>query len=370
MDHVSPTLPPLPTLDTFATQVATASDEQWMADFARCVARLLNTPDVALFLRDGNGMKPLAALGELPSLVSYGGGDFPRREEESLLFALPGQEEALLWVRTPVEIDAAQAQLEGWLALASLGLARHQQAREMERQRAARDHFFSMVNHDLKGPLSSIKAMADLILRKLQRGTLDPATPEGRADLLERLGFMSQRVKDLAALIDEIGEISYIERGRLQMHQQKVSIGSILRDGIDGILADRDRTIRLEEGDDPLYVRGDSRRLSQLFTNVLKNAASYSEPDTPITVRVMSMDSRVLVEIEDQGPGIEAEQQARLFQEYGHSVQRGSSGLGAGLFIAHALVVAHEGTIALDSTPGKGTTVRVTLPRFEEGASE
>lgn len=369
MDKVSPTLPPLPTLDTFATRVATASDEQWLADFARCVARLLDTPDVALFLRDGDGLKPLATQGELPSLVADERGDFPRREEDGLLFALPGLEEALLWARTPVELDAAQAQLEGWLALASLGLARHQQAREMERQRAARDHFFSMVNHDLKGPLSSIKAMTDLILRKLQRGTLDPATPEGRADLLERLGFMSQRVKDLATLIDEIGEISYIERGRLQLHQQKVSIGSILRDGIDGILAERARTIRLE-GDDLLYVRGDSRRLSQLFTNLLKNAASYSEPDTPITVRLRALDSRVLVEVEDQGPGIEAEQRARLFREYGHSVQRGSSGLGAGLFIAHALVVAHDGTITLDSTPGKGTTVRVLLPRFDEGASE
>lgn len=361
MDNGSLNQLPLPTLDQFAVEVATSATNEWLSPFVQHLAHLLNSADVAVVLRSGSALQLLAGTGQPPPLTASDGS-----EGEALWLPLPGVPDALVWVRASVEAQAAQAKLEGWLGVAGLGVARLLQVQEAERQRVARDHFFSMVNHDLKSPLSSIKAMADLVLRKLQRGTLDPATPKGRDDLLERLGFVSQRVKDLAELIDEIAEVSYIERGRLDLNQQKVSLVSVLGDCVQRIQDELDRTVQIEDLDEPLYVRGDARRLSQLFHHLLKNAVRYSEPETPIVVRFTADGEAFQVEVEDRGSGMDEEQQSHLFHEYGRVVQKGATGLGVGLFLAHALTVAHGGSIALQSVPDEGTTVRVTLPCLKD----
>ncbi len=361
-----------PSLDQFAEQVATQADDRWLTSFVESVQQhIKETEGVALFVqprqREARGdLEPLAHVGEVPALPQGSLQGLPRRAAGGLLLPIPSLAEGsgALWLGTPQEAEAVQLQLRGFLAVAGIGLARRQQVREAELQRTARDHFFSMVNHDLKSPLASVKAMADLLVRKVQRGTLDPATEAGRADLLERLGFLSRRVKDMALMIDEIGDVSTIERGRILLNPTQADLGSLVRISVDRMEQASERSIQIEHAENSrLPVLVDEIRLIQVCHILLQNATAYSEPETPIVVRLTRQEGKAAqVSIEDQGMGIREETQQRLFYEYGRSVQERSTGLGVGLYIASALLQAHGGTLALTSQPGRGTTVQFTLP--------
>jgi signal transduction histidine kinase len=356
-------------LEQLAARVASGEDGLWLQEFVAVIKdRLPGTSGVVLFTRPdepGRGeYLPVAASGEPPTLSPDLFRHLPWQGAGEVLLPLPilNGDGAALWLRTTLGVEEVRQQLAGWLEVAGIGLARRQQVREMERQRAARDHFFSMVNHDLKGPLASIKAMTDLLVRKLGRGTLDPSTAEGREDLMERLAFLSRRAKDMATLIDEIGDLAMIERGRLVLNKRRTDACSILRISIERIEDETGRAITLETSGVPCLTEADEHRLAQIFHILLKNATLYSESGTPVTARVTKGDNQVHIEISDEGRGVSEDQKAHLFQEYGRSVQGPSSGLGIGLYVAAALVAEHGGSLELESEQGEGTTVHVALP--------
>ncbi|MGH2544817.1 MAG: sensor histidine kinase, partial [Ardenticatenaceae bacterium] len=328
---------PFPTLVQFAELVATGEDNVWSQQFVDVVRHHLpDTEAAVLWARSGQpesrGFVPLASTGDPSSPSPDSLERLPSRGEGELVLSLPGvsENDSALWLATTLALEEAQRPLAGWLAVAGMGIARRQQALEMERQRKARDHFFSMVNHDLKGPLASIKAMTDLIMRKVERGTLDPASEEGRADLLERLTFLSRRAKDMARLIDQIGDVTTIERGRLLLNRRWADLRSILRTSVERIELETGRTIDIEANGEPLLGEVDEYRLMQVLHILLKNALDYSEPETPVTARMAAGDRHLQLEITDQGRGISAQQKALLFQEYGRAVQNMSCGLGVG----------------------------------------
>lgn len=357
----------MPTPNTASPDAFLASLLQEEARWATSLIELLqgslrNRPEIALLEREDSHLVPIAATTTLPALPASLLDELPGRHRGALLLPLPERPGNALWIRTRRGAEAIRQELGGWLAAASLALHFQEQKAEKARQRAARDHFFSMVNHDLKSPLSSIKAMSDLIVRKVERGTIDPATEEGGAELMERLHFLSKRVRDLAQLIDEIGDVSSIERGRLHLNPQTNDLGSLLRTQVEEIEERRERSVNIEGRDEAIRLTVDGHRISQVFQILLKNAMDYSPPGTPVTVRLWQGESAACVSITNAGPGIGEEQQARLFQEYGRAVQQAPSGLGVGLYVASALVRAHEGTLELTSEPGDETTVRMTLP--------
>jgi signal transduction histidine kinase len=360
-----------PTLEAFAQEVVTASAEQWIQTFVTAVKqRLSERSEAALFLQQVGALGSLASTGETPSLSPDVLHELPYAEQDTVMLPVPCVPEALLWLRTSLSLEEAQERLGGWLAVAGIGLARHQQEQAAKRHEASRNHFFSMVNHELKSPLSSIKAMSDLIVRKIDRGTLDPATEEGRADLTERLGFLSMRVREMASLIDEISDVAAIERARLVLNPQQSDLSSIVRVSIDNIAEDAGRAVAYEDPDEPLLVNVDARRFVKVFSILLKNACDYSMPDSPIHVRVRQEGSHALVEVEDHGRGIEEERLERLFHEYGRSVQGPGGGLGIGLYLAGKLVAAHRGTVQLESKNGAGTTASVRLPLVSDECGE
>jgi signal transduction histidine kinase len=355
------------TLEVFAQEVATADAGQWLHTLVTAINHHLpEHSDAALFLQQGDAFTSLASTGEVPSLSHDALHDLPRAEHETALLPVPCVPEALLWLRTSLTLPEAQERLGGWLAVAGIGLARHQQEQAAKRHEASRNHFFSMVNHELKSPLSSIKAMSDLIVRKIDRGTLDPSTEEGRSDLMERLSFLSMRVREMASLIDEISDVATIERARLVLNLQQSDLSSLVRVSIDQIEEATGRTVNYEDTSEPLLVKVDARRFLKVFTILLKNACDYSTPDSLINVRLRHEERQALVEIEDHGHGIEEERLARLFLEYGRTVQGAGGGLGIGLYLVGKLVSAHQGTVHLESKAGKGTIAIVKLPLVPE----
>lgn len=354
---------PTRTLDAFAARVAESAPEDWAPLLLDHVAAEAGGGAAALLVaHERDALHVLASRGRTLPHPPPGEIGAPRSEEGCRLLPLAGPPSALLIVEGEGEADALAMKVAGWLAVASLGLARQQQRSALRRQAEARDHFFSMVNHDLKGPLASVKALSDLVLRKVERGTLDLSTESGQEDLLDRLRLLSGRVADMARLIDTIGEISQIERGRLQIQSRRGELCAILRQLTDQFADQETHPIVVTLPDEPLYFQGDPRRIEQLFHHLLDNAARYSPADTEIRLQVTLDDGQVRVEIEDEGEGIEPDRMARLLHEYGHGIQSGSAGLGIGLYLANAVAVAHGGRILLESRPGRGTHVTTILP--------
>jgi signal transduction histidine kinase len=115
--------------------------------------------------------------------------------------------------------------------------------------------------------------------------------------------------------------------------------------------------------------RWDRDRLEQVFSNLIGNAISYGLPDEPVTVDVHEMDADgpIRVDVHNEGPPIPEELQAKIFAPFrrGDRDSKGAqaAGLGLGLYISHAIVVAHRGELAVRSSSAEGTTFRVTLPR-------
>jgi two-component system, OmpR family, sensor kinase len=136
-----------------------------------------------------------------------------------------------------------------------------------------------------------------------------------------------------------------------------------------------DRDITLSGPDDPLVVQGDRSRLHQVVANLLDNALAYSPAGTPVAVRLATVPDPgggpdlASLEVVDRGQGLTADQAERVFERFYRTDparSRAHGGTGLGLSIVAAITAAHGGSVAVDSTPGEGSTFRVLLPRRRE----
>ena len=126
-------------------------------------------------------------------------------------------------------------------------------------------------------------------------------------------------------------------------------------------VAHPDRDWRLATAPDLPTAVADPARLREVFQNLLTNAKKYSEPGTTVQVRAVPEPGAIRVSVTDQGHGIAAADQARVFERFVRATDR-AEGAGLGLFMSRSIVEAHGGTIRLTSAPGQGSTFTVTLP--------
>ena len=189
-----------------------------------------------------------------------------------------------------------------------------------------------------------------------------------RAEYRDIVGSMLEEVNRLTSLIDNLLTISRADSGHIQLHRTEVQVTALTREaaGLFEILME-EKSLRLViEGDQEAQVEGDCLFLRQALVNVLHNAVKYSPVGEIVSVRVRSDDaSQVTIEIQDNGPGIPLEDQARVFDRFyrvDKARWRESGGTGLGLSIAKWAVEAHGGSIGLDSAPNEGCTFRISLP--------
>jgi signal transduction histidine kinase len=218
-----------------------------------------------------------------------------------------------------------------------------------------RKSFLASVSHELRTPVTNVR----VTLEALASGA--DAEPELRARFLQsaqnEMGRLSKLIQDL------------LDLGRLEASEQVLQRQEIrLRDLLDRTLEALEP--RLQAGDVRIDCRvpdfrltADGERLAQVFMNLLDNAVKYSPPDSTVTVSAHADGDSVFVRVQDQGPGIKAEDLPRVFDRFFMSdPSRTGSGTGLGLTIARRIVEAHGGTIAASSGPGRGSTFTVQLP--------
>ena len=222
-----------------------------------------------------------------------------------------------------------------------------------------KDQFIAMMGHELRHPLTPI-THAIFLLRKAHQ---DPATIE----LLETIDTQTQT---LLRFVNDLLDLSRISYGLIEIRPERLDFAAVVRESVHALqpfVDERRHVLSLVVSPAaPLYVRGDSARLRQVVSNLVENAAKYTEPGGSITVRLEERGSQAMLTVGDNGIGIAAENLKRIFEPFSQSHQplaNPSSGLGIGLSVVRRIVELHGGHVRVTSAgSGTGSEFVVSLP--------
>src|SRR6266581_4467236 len=233
---------------------------------------------------------------------------------------------------------------------------------ELVEANVAKDKFLSIVSHELKTPLTSLKGMTQLLCRQIQRPDAIEVVKMGLLD-------MDRSIRRMEVLVNDLLDVSLIETNMFVIHRKRCDLVEMCRHLIDEYTAGVGPSLTFEVPGEPVEVEADVDRISQVIINLLSNARKYSPKGSPITVTVQQAGYEAIVSVRDMGVGIPAERQAHIFEQFyrvpGVEVQTGPhTGLGLGLYISRKIVERHGGHIDVQSTPEQGSTFSVVLPLY------
>jgi PAS domain S-box-containing protein len=228
---------------------------------------------------------------------------------------------------------------------------------EAEQANNAKSEFLSRMSHELRTPLHAILGFGELLddeeLSPSQRESLEQITKGGR---------------HLLGLIDEVLDITRIERGELRLSLEPVHLGEVVQETMDLVMqlaASRSVTVPAPAPEDlDLYVLADRQRLKQVLLNLLWNGVKYNRDGGEVTVRTVRGSPVARIEVVDTGIGIAPEDLERAFTAFERlgAEATGEEGTGLGLAVSKRLIEAMGGEIGVESEPGRGTTFWLALP--------
>jgi len=275
-----------------------------------------------------------------------------------------------LLARAPQQLTAADRELlEALVAGLAAGVDRlrlQEEVREARlvaevgRQRAG---FLSAVSHNLRTPLTAVKAAAGTLLASWSR--IEPAE---RRELLETISDEAER---LERLVRNTLELSRIRAGALEIEPERVDVADLVQHAVRRLRPiARAHRVRLDVDDDLPPVALDVTMAEQILLNLLENALRFAPPGSEIVVGAHAYgDDEIELRVADHGPGVPREARDRIFEEFQSAETRPDrSGTGLGLAIVRALVVAHGGSVRYEDTPGGGATFVCTFPREARAA--
>src|SRR5438046_2086903 len=236
---------------------------------------------------------------------------------------------------------------------------------EKARSNLAKDQFLAMLSHELRTPLTPVLASA----LELE------SQPELPKDIHESLQMIRRNVELEARLIDDLLDLTRIDRGKVQLNFEVVDAHTLLQNALDICQAEIDRKHlkrSLNLGAQKVHMSADPERLQQIFWNLINNAVKFTPRHGQITLTTSNdSDGQLRVEIADSGMGIEAESLPKIFDAFEQGGRTQLGGLGLGLAISKTLVEAHNGTITAQS-PGrnKGSTFTLVFPTRDRSEAQ
>jgi two-component system OmpR family sensor kinase len=277
------------------------------------------------------GLRPLTGIGETAGAIAA--GDLTRRVEPA--------DEGTEIGRLGIALNTMLSHIES---------AFEQRRRSEERLR----RFVADASHELRTPLTSIRGYAELFRRGAD------TRPN---DLAKSMTNIEAEAARMGVLVDDLLLLARLDQGR-PLEREPLDLAAVVSDAVDSARAvEPDRTIELTVGG-PVEIVGDAGRLRQVVDNLLDNARVHA-PDAPVHVRIAIEDEDAVVEVADEGPGIEPDVASRIFERFTRgdpSRSRGTGGAGLGLSIVAAIVEAHGGHVTASSDGDRGTRVVVRLP--------
>jgi PAS domain S-box-containing protein len=251
-------------------------------------------------------------------------------------------------------------QIQGSVHIAKDITERKRAEQERKEQERLKSEFVASVSHEIRTPLSIFKNIISNALAGV-KGQLNPK-------LRESLEMANGTIDRLARIINEFLDISKIEAGKMRLRLAQFDVRSAISETVRvlSLLAnEKDIELKTFLPDCELVINADRDRIEQTLINLISNAIKFAPHGGHICVRAKWLDSTVAVEIEDDGPGIEASDIDKIFDRFVQiekQIGPGEQGTGLGLSIAKELVEMHGGRIEVDSELGRSTTFTVLLP--------
>ena len=278
------------------------------------------------------------------------------------------------------EAESGKRQIESLYKQLQAAFERASEAEAAKRSERLKSALLDAVTHDLRTPLTSIKASITTLIDET-RGPTDDNQPvvldtESRAEMLEVIDQESDR---LNRFISDLIELARIEAGELRLRRRWGAVDEIISTALTRakpLVANHQVQINSET--ELPVVRVDANAVSEVIYTLVDNAAKYSPPGSTIRIDARrGQDAMVVMAIEDEGSGIPLQMRERVFDKFFRATRNGDvsthqpSGTGMGLAIAKGIVEAHEGKIWIENARnGKGTRVVFTLPIGDEEDSE
>lgn len=230
---------------------------------------------------------------------------------------------------------------------------------ELRRTDRLKTEFLAMLGHELRNPLLPIRNAAHVL------GRLCGEVP----DATWAHGVIERQIQHLTRIVDDLLDASRIARGQMQVELAPVALGEVVTRALETarlFLEAKSQRLEVEIQEDPLVVKGDAVRLTQVVVNLLHNASKYSEPGSAMSLEVSSEGRNARLRVQDASVGIDPMLQpyvCDLFVQSDRSLDRAEGGLGVGLALVRHVVGLHGGRLELESPgQGGGTTVSVWLP--------
>lgn len=237
---------------------------------------------------------------------------------------------------------------------------RNSEISKLKEQEEFRREFLGNLAHELKTPVFSIQGY---ILTLLEGGLEDEAV---NRLFLERA---SKAVDRMTNILDDLDEITKLEADRINLLKKRFDIVDLAKDvmeGVDFLAKEKNISLKFAKKYEPTFVKADRGKIAQVLTNLIKNSISYGNENGETTVRFFPMEDTILIEVADNGAGIEEAELPRLFERFYRvekSRNRNEGGSGLGLAIVKHIIESHDQTINVRSTVGVGSTFSFTLEK-------
>ncbi|MCI5976422.1 MAG: ATP-binding protein [Clostridiales bacterium] len=263
-----------------------------------------------------------------------------------------------------ISIRGSKYRLEG-TPVESSGVVRgvvllFQDVTEREQAERIRREFTANVSHELKTPLHAISGYAELLSAGMVKSE----------DMPRFAGNIYTEAQRLILLVEDIIRLSQLDEGAAGMGREQVNLAQLVREtvrSLDSMASEAQVTVATEL--ENVSVNGIEQLLSGVVYNLADNAIKYNHPGGTVTIRLRERGEQAILQVADSGVGIPEESRERIFERFyrvDKSRSKAVGGTGLGLSIVKHAVMIHRGTIHVDSTLGKGTTITVTLPKDSE----
>jgi signal transduction histidine kinase len=276
---------------------------------------------------------------------------------------------AVDYLPTPVVPEILKTKVRVFIELFQMRQQAAVQAEERAKRAAAeqsarrKDEFLAMLAHELRNPLAPLHNA----LHVLKRPDVTPEIAQEAHEMMER------QLSHMVRLVNDLMDVSRITRGKIELKRGNVFLEKILQGAVETVrplISERQHSLILKMPHKSTLVSADVVRLAQVFSNLLNNAAKYTDPGGRITISVEESGQSVFISVQDTGVGIPADKLSEvfdLFMQVDNSISRSQGGLGIGLTLVKRLVELQGGTIKAESNGlGKGSTFIITLPLAEE----
>ncbi|HEX8805285.1 MAG TPA: ATP-binding protein [Acidimicrobiales bacterium] len=333
--------------EAMAALAGSLTDQQALPDLVAHLRTTFGMRMAALYRRDGDGWRLEAAAGtDVPA--GPAGADIAKTLTPDLVLAMSG---TTLLASDHRVLSALGAQLATAVETRRLQ-AEAARASALAQADDLRTALLQAVSHDLRTPLSAIKASISSLRQHDVAWSPEQveefhATVEDEADRLD-------------ALVTNLLDMSRLQAGVLSVHLRPTGLEEVVPAAVAG-LGERARRVAIDVPETLPPVLTDPVLLERALANLIDNAVTASPPERPVRVEAGTVRGRVAVVVVDQGRGIAAADRERVFRPFQRLVDHGS-GVGLGLAIARGFVTAMDGDLTVEDTPGGGTTMVVTLP--------